>query len=34
VLRLADGSIGDFEQVMRDALRWLGENSYENVFGT
>lgn len=33
VLRLADGSIGDFEQVMRDALQWLGENSYENVFG-
>lgn len=33
VLRLADGSIGDFEQVMRDALRWLGENSYENVLG-
>jgi hypothetical protein len=34
VLRLAEGSIPDFEQVMRDALRWLGENSYENVFGT
>lgn len=33
VLRLADGSISDFEQVMRDALRWLGENSYENVLG-
>jgi len=33
VLRLADGSIADFEQVMRDALRWLGENSYENVLG-
>jgi hypothetical protein len=33
VLRLADGSIADFEQVMRDALRWLGESSYENVLG-
>lgn len=33
VLRLAEGSITDFEQVMRDALRWLGENSYENVLG-
>ena len=33
VLRLADGSITDFEQVMRDGLRWLGENSYENVLG-
>ena len=33
VLRLADGSITDFEQVMRDALRWLSENSYENVLG-
>ena len=32
VLRLAD-AIGDFEQVMRDALRWLGENSFENVLG-
>lgn len=33
VLRLADGSINDFEQVMRNALRWLGENSYKNVLG-
>lgn len=33
VLRLAEGSITDFEQVMREALRWLGENSYENVLG-
>jgi hypothetical protein len=33
VLRLADGSINDFEQVMRDALHWLEQNSYENVLG-
>jgi hypothetical protein len=33
VLRLAEGSISDFEQVMRDALRWLNENSYANVLG-
>lgn len=33
VLRLSDGSIVDFEQVMRDALRWLEKNSYENVLG-
>lgn len=32
VLRLSD-AISDLEQVMRDALRWLGENSYENVLG-
>lgn len=33
VLRLAEGSISDFDQVLRDALRWLNENSYENVLG-
>ena len=33
VLRLADGSINDFQQVLQDAVRWLSENSYENVLG-
>lgn len=33
VLRLENGSIGNFEQVMRDALQWLEMNSYQNVLG-
>ncbi len=33
VLRLSDGAINDFEQVMRDALDWLSGNSFQNVLG-